>query len=171
MKQEPVATTTPVLQACAANMAVRRNLFEALGGFDERLPAGWEDTEICWRAWLRGWPTLYVPDATCWHKASATSRTQDGSEVRFRGAVIGRLVFATRHLPWEHVLATWMASALGAIMTLARGRLTEAIERLKLIARCSTMAPDLLRDRSGLYRRGGKTPRAHFRVMMRLGSR
>jgi GT2 family glycosyltransferase len=36
--------------ASAACMMVRRKFFEELGGFDDRLPLGYEDVEICWRA-------------------------------------------------------------------------------------------------------------------------
>ena len=61
------------IQASGANMAVRRRMFEELGGFDGRLLAGWEDTEICWRAWLRGWSTVYVPDALLRHRVGAVT--------------------------------------------------------------------------------------------------
>ena len=40
-----------------AAMLVRRSLFLELGGFDETFFMEWEDLDLCWRAWLRGWPT------------------------------------------------------------------------------------------------------------------
>ena len=39
--------------ASAAYMMVRRKCFEELGGFDDRLPLGYQDVEIYWRAWVR----------------------------------------------------------------------------------------------------------------------
>jgi GT2 family glycosyltransferase len=47
----------------AACMMVRRAFFEKLGRFDDRLPLGYEDVEICWRAWVHRGKTLYVPTA------------------------------------------------------------------------------------------------------------
>jgi glycosyltransferase involved in cell wall biosynthesis len=38
----------------SANMAVRRDVFEAIGGFDERLPSGSYDIDLCWRLQLAG---------------------------------------------------------------------------------------------------------------------
>lgn len=47
--------------------------FRALGGFCELLsPFYWEDTEICYRAWKRGWVILYEPASIVHHKSSAT---------------------------------------------------------------------------------------------------
>jgi GT2 family glycosyltransferase len=46
-----------------------------LGGFDETFFMEWEDLDLCWRAWLRGWPTVYVPAARVRHRVgAATSR-------------------------------------------------------------------------------------------------
>jgi N-acetylglucosaminyl-diphospho-decaprenol L-rhamnosyltransferase len=36
-------------------MMVRRSTWEDLGGFDPEFFLYWEDTELCWRAWLLGW--------------------------------------------------------------------------------------------------------------------
>ena len=48
--------------AGAGNMGIRRDLFEALGGFDESLETLFE-TDFCWRAQLRGVPLTPLPDA------------------------------------------------------------------------------------------------------------
>ncbi len=54
---------------CAGSLLVRRDRFEALGGFDPRFFIDFEDTDLCWRAWRRGWRTVYVPQAVLYHKA------------------------------------------------------------------------------------------------------
>src|SRR6267143_2504397 len=64
--QQEKTEKSRVFMASAACMMVRRTLFEQLGGFDDRLPLGYECVEICWRAWLHGRKTLYVPSAICW---------------------------------------------------------------------------------------------------------
>ncbi|MGO8870405.1 MAG: glycosyltransferase [Acidimicrobiales bacterium] len=45
-----------------ANLAVRRPVFEAEGGFDEELLRG-EDIDLCWRLQLRGFRFAIAPDA------------------------------------------------------------------------------------------------------------
>jgi glycosyltransferase involved in cell wall biosynthesis len=45
-----------------ANLGMRRELFDALGGFDESLPVG-EDIELCLRAWLHGARLGFVSEA------------------------------------------------------------------------------------------------------------
>jgi glycosyltransferase involved in cell wall biosynthesis len=45
-----------------ANLAVRRNAFEAVGGFAEELRIG-EDIDLCWRLQLRGYRFAHAPEA------------------------------------------------------------------------------------------------------------
>ncbi len=166
--QEPVALVAEVMQACAASMAVRRSMFEQLGGFDERLPLGWEDTEICWRAWLRGWRTLLVPHAVCWHRLGATTGMPPGAAASFRGILGGRLLFATKHLPWSYAASTWAASCFGFAKDLATGRFESIVPRAKVIAEYGALVPSLLRERRQVYREAGTRPRAHLRRMLSI---
>ena len=101
LKIEQVSATGPVsvFQACAGNMAVRRDRFLELGGFDARYPGGLEDTDIAWRSWLRGWRTIFVPSAECWHRVGVASATREGRSARYRSAIGGRLVLAWKLLP------------------------------------------------------------------------
>lgn len=48
--------------AGAGNMGIRRDLFEAMEGFDESLEALFE-TDFCWKVQLRGVPLTPLPDA------------------------------------------------------------------------------------------------------------
>ena len=50
--------------AATCNLAVTRDCFFDLGGFDESLPPyGFEDVDFCWRAQLAGYPLVYADDA------------------------------------------------------------------------------------------------------------
>ena len=71
----PAATVTPTVAAHGAAMLVRRSMFEQLGGFDETFFMEWEDLDLCWRAWLRGWSSVYVPDARLRHRVGAVTTT------------------------------------------------------------------------------------------------
>ncbi len=64
------------VDACGAfGMLVRRDVLEALGGFDERFwPYGWEDVDFCLRARQRGMHVLYVPQAVLHHEGGKIGR-------------------------------------------------------------------------------------------------
>lgn len=56
--------------ACAAYDAEK---FMALGGYGEIYsPYLFEDVDISYRAWKRGWKSIYDPTATVWHYSNAT---------------------------------------------------------------------------------------------------
>jgi N-acetylglucosaminyl-diphospho-decaprenol L-rhamnosyltransferase len=46
---------------------VRREAFEAVGGFDESYFMYAEDVDLCWRLGRAGWTVGYVPDAEVTH--------------------------------------------------------------------------------------------------------
>lgn len=45
------------------NTAMRREVWENVGGYDETFPAGAEEIDFAWRAWDLGYRFVYVPDA------------------------------------------------------------------------------------------------------------
>lgn len=55
----------------SGNMAIRRTVFDQLGGFDERLGAGRagcsEDSELFYNAMVHGWQCQYEPRAVIYH--------------------------------------------------------------------------------------------------------
>jgi GT2 family glycosyltransferase len=72
----PADATTETVCANGAAMLVRRDLFDQLGGFDETFFMEWEDLDLCWRAWLRGWATVYVPGASLRHRVGAATNRE-----------------------------------------------------------------------------------------------
>ncbi|MCC0766864.1 glycosyltransferase [Micrococcus luteus] len=46
-----------------ANMAMTRDVFDAVGGFDESFRGGHDEADFAWRAADAGFPTLFVPEA------------------------------------------------------------------------------------------------------------
>ncbi|MFE2289099.1 glycosyltransferase family 2 protein [Streptomyces sp. NPDC059443] len=65
----------PVLSVSTAGMLVRRDVYDALGGFDRRLPLMRDDVDLCWRAQSAGHTVLIAPDAVVRHaEASARER-------------------------------------------------------------------------------------------------
>ena len=124
----PSDTTTSTLCANGAAMLARRERHFELGGFDESFFMEWEDLDLCWRAWVRGWPTVYVPSAVVRHRvgaatpASLVARRQASSHhniVRFAlkclpGGAATRVVVGEL-LRWPRYPRA-IARALGAIV-------------------------------------------------------
>jgi glycosyltransferase involved in cell wall biosynthesis len=105
-----------------ANMAVRREAFDAVGGFDELLGAGAplrgaEDKDLFWRVLRAGWDGVFVPEAVVdhvsWRDTSGLLRAEYGYGVGSgaRTVKVARLA-GERALP--HVLRASRA-ALGQI--------------------------------------------------------
>jgi GT2 family glycosyltransferase len=73
----PVAFSRTVDYAAAACLLVRRDAFEALGGFDPLFaPAYFEDADLCLRLAARGLRTVYEPRARVVHGLGATYGSQ-----------------------------------------------------------------------------------------------
>lgn len=67
---EPVAdhtVPTTVASVTGATMAVRRTVWDDLGGFPDEYFAYLEDLELSWRAWQRGLRVCFVPSAVSDH--------------------------------------------------------------------------------------------------------
>ena len=100
-KLDPVVSAKEVVATVCANgaaMLVRRSMFEQLGGFDETFFMDWEDLDLCWRAWLRGWPSVYVPDAAVRHRVGAVT-TREVLPKRLTSSHHNLLRFALKCLP------------------------------------------------------------------------
>lgn len=68
--------SSPSLTALGGGMVVDKKKFMALGGFDKLYrPLYYEDTDLCYRAWKRGWTICYEPRAEIYHKCTATMRS------------------------------------------------------------------------------------------------
>ena len=70
----PDAGVRQVDWVSGALMLVRRDTFDALGGFDERFFLYWEDADFCKRAAMAGWSTWYAPVAEVVHRTARASR-------------------------------------------------------------------------------------------------
>ncbi len=60
----------PVFGACAGAALYRTAMFDDVGLFDEDFFLLYEDVDLSFRAQLRGYQCLYVPDAIVYHKVS-----------------------------------------------------------------------------------------------------
>lgn len=61
-------TTGETTWCSGAAALVRREAFEQVGGFDERLFFMYcEDVDLSWKLWLTGWKCIYVPESVVRH--------------------------------------------------------------------------------------------------------
>ncbi|MCC6763595.1 MAG: glycosyltransferase family 2 protein [Deltaproteobacteria bacterium] len=64
----------------AACLMARREVFDAIGGFDEALPVNSNDVDLCLRLRARGYLVVYTPHAVVRHYESQTRGTRAVSE-------------------------------------------------------------------------------------------
>lgn len=84
-----------------ASILVRRDVFETLGGFDERYaPAYYEDTDLAFRVRELGLKVLFEPRAVVIHHEGVTHGTDVTSSVKAHQLVNQRVMFER----WEPVL-------------------------------------------------------------------
>ena len=72
----PAQAAADALAVTGACMYLRRDLIDAIGGFDERYPMGYEDVDYCLRAWEAGRSVRYEPRSHLTHLESPTRGTE-----------------------------------------------------------------------------------------------
>ncbi len=77
----PAARVSYELDAVtAACLAIRRDLFLELGGYDEGYVNGWEDVDLCLRVRVAGKPVVYRGDLWLWHAEGQTRGQVTGAD-------------------------------------------------------------------------------------------
>ena len=74
---------------------VRRNLYEELGGFDERFFVYLEDLDFSYRARQHGWHTQYLADVQAFHAGGGTS--DQVKALRLYYALRSRIQYSFKH--------------------------------------------------------------------------
>ena len=54
---------------------VRKNVIKEIGLFDPDYFMYYEETDFCWRMWIRGYKVVYVPLAIVYHLSGGSGRT------------------------------------------------------------------------------------------------
>lgn len=101
-------TTCQVDWVAGASMMLRRSLLEEVGLFDETFFLYFEETDLCRRALLRGWPTVYVRESSVAHIGSVSTGLKDQTKrMPTFWFDSRRHYFLKNHGPW----ALWAANA------------------------------------------------------------
>lgn len=109
------STTSSVGQAAAAALLVRREAYDAVGGFDERfVPAWYEDVDFCKRLHDNGWDVLYAREAEFLHEGGYSARalgTSGFAEAYYRN----QLRYIQKHFGRSSALLVRLSIAAGMI--------------------------------------------------------
>ena len=74
-------------------------MFVELGGFDPLYrPGYYEDMDLSYRAWMRGWTVLYEPRSRSFHKISVSMVARYGEEGKLRLLYRNHLLFTIKNI-------------------------------------------------------------------------
>ncbi|MDO8682715.1 MAG: glycosyltransferase family 2 protein [Armatimonadota bacterium] len=98
---------------CGAAIMVRRDAFEAIGGFDESFFFYSEDEDLCRRLANIGWRLLLVPEARIIHLSGLSSKlVRIGAEIEVERS---RLLYIRKHYGFAYAALTGLGLFLGRI--------------------------------------------------------
>jgi GT2 family glycosyltransferase len=110
---------TAVFGGCGGAVAYNRQLWSALGGFDEQFWMYVEDADFAFRAQLLGWEATFVPKARVYHHLSATGGGTLASYYVGRNTIWLIAKNMPRTLLWRHfhrILFTQLGIAFDALL-------------------------------------------------------
>jgi GT2 family glycosyltransferase len=124
--------TRAVDQVMGAYFFVRRSLFAAIGGFDERYFVYFEDMDFALQAAELGWSSVYLADAQAVHLGHGTTRAIRGRSLFYFWR--SRILFCRKHF-----------GVVGALMVAASTLLLEPILRMSgaLVSRRDSEIKDI----------------------------
>ena len=116
----------------SGGMLIRRDIWQALGGFDAALPLYRDDLDLCWRVWRAGHEVRVVPAAVVHHREASfhgrrvgSTRPGLGHRLDRRGAVHTLLT----HTPAWRLPLTSLRLLLGSFFSIVVSILGKAPRR------------------------------------------
>lgn len=121
-----------------AHVAYRKSMFDRLGGLDLLYsPYIWEDTDICYRAWKRGWVTRYEPRSLVYHQWNSTISVLSPGSRQAMVSARNRLIFHWKNIGDLDMLVPHCAMlsvrAVFALLTFRRSFFVPLWQALKLL--------------------------------------
>lgn len=152
---KPISQLPPegeVFAPCAAAALYRRDVFEELGGFDERFFCYNEDVDFAYRARLIGHRTIQVRDATVDHLGYASSGRRS-EFATYYGARNRLWVFLKNTPGW----LLWVLAPVHFVITILLWLSAARFGQFKLFGRAIYDAlkawPEIMEDRRDIQRR------------------
>jgi hypothetical protein len=123
------------LEACAGAAAYRRSMFVELGGFDPLFrPGYYEDLDLSYRAWARGWKVIYEPASRVYHRVSASMKARHGQIEQDRLFYRNHLLFTAKNVGGPAFLIGFLLLLpLRAVRPIIRGDLVPLVGFLRAL--------------------------------------
>lgn len=142
----------PVGHVIGAFYLIRRELFEELGGFDERFFVYLEDLDLSVRVHKAGWTVHYLSEAVAFHKGGGTSDQVKAHRLYY--SLQSRILFAFKHFStlsgWLVLSATITIEPVARVArALARGSLAELSHTKRGYRMLVSALPAILRTAIG----------------------
>jgi hypothetical protein len=100
MKSWDHGHTAVVDQVMGSFFLIRRQLFESLGGFDERYFVYFEEVDLSFRAKCAGFKSMYLTEAKAYHAGGGTSHQVKAMRLFY--SLRSRLLYGFKHFPlWQ----------------------------------------------------------------------
>lgn len=142
-----------IFGVCGAACLLRRELFDRLGGYDERYFAFYEDVDLNVRARIAGWSFEYVPEAVVWHVGNASWQAGFSRPGAENARLVARNRLATQMKFMPATAAPRIAAVeVGSLLRATSQRRLRSTLRGKLEA--LRWLPAMLRERRRLRREG-----------------
>jgi len=82
--KEKINEIREISSARGASMIIRKKIFEELHGFDEKFFVSFEDVDLGWRSWIRGYKVVINPKSVVYHYGGKTHDSIK-NEIAFHG--------------------------------------------------------------------------------------
>jgi len=141
-------STRVVDQVMGAFYMIRRPLFEALGGFDERFFVYFEDLDLALRSREHGWSSVYLTTAQAFHRGEGTTEVAKAQRLFY--FCRSRILFAFKHFTRAAACGVAATTLLGeplarTVAALLRGRAAEIPDIIRGIIMLWTALPNISR--------------------------
>lgn len=125
--------TRKVDHVIGAFFLVRRQLFDILGGFDERFFLYLEDLDFSYRASKAGWESIYLADVQAHHSGGGVSRQVKARRLFY--SLRSNLVYSFKHFSW----AEWVIVLFSTLVLEFVSRVFYALLRRSWLALNETL--------------------------------
>lgn len=98
---------TDILWASGAALAIRKDVFQDSGGFDEDFEFHMEEIDLCWRLWNSGYKIRFCPGSTVYHLGGGSMAMDSPRKVYYNYRNNLRMIWknsSSASLPWRFII-------------------------------------------------------------------
>lgn len=112
-----------ILWASGAALAIRKELFEKIGPFDEDFEFHMEEIDLCWRLWNIGYRVRYCPKSTVYHLGGGSLPMHSPRKLYYNYRNNLRMIWknsSSHTIAWQFI-GRYLLDIAAAFKTLAEG--------------------------------------------------